>query len=185
MKKQNGFTILEVSIATAILLVITGTILGAITYAYRATAMADNTMIASSANARAVAAMREDLIQTSRNFAGNYAPFIDTDSTELRFRRIDSFSASTGRASYESFYTCYFLDTSKSILYRRYRDLSGTLLTTPLSLALAPHVTVFTPAIDTDAKTVTITLTTSRGESARGEDASTTRTVIIKPFNID
>lgn len=185
MKRQNGFTILEVAISTAILLIIAGTILGAITYAYRATAMADNTMIASSRNAQAVAAMREDLIQTSRNFAGNYAPFIDTDSTELRFRRIDSFSASTGRASYENFYTCYFLDTTKNILYRRHRDLSGNLLTTPPTEPLAAHVTVFTPVIDTDAKNVTVTLTTSKGESARGEDASTTRTVIIKPFNID
>ncbi len=182
---ERGFTVVEVAVSVAIMAIITGIILGTITYFYRAAALADNTMMVSARSSQALAHMREDLLQTSRNFAGNYAPFIDTDSTELRFRKIESFSAQTGRATYENFYTCYYLDTSKDVLYKRYRDLSGTLLSNPAPHALASTITAFTPVLDTEARTVTITLTTTTGDSERSEDASITRTVVITPFNID
>jgi type II secretory pathway pseudopilin PulG len=188
----NGFTLIETAISFTILLLLTGVIMGSITNIYKATAQADNTMLVSAQNSRAVGAMREDLLQTSRNLppSGNYGPFLDPDpwqsgTSELRFRRINGFNTSTGRATYENQYTCYWLDTTKDTLYRRYRDLSGTLLTTPPAKAIGTHVTVFTPEIDADAQTVTITLTTSRGSTEREEEATTTRTVIITPFNID
>lgn len=179
----KGFTVIEVVIASVIIMILTGVILGALTNIFRATVLSDNTMLTSTQNARAISAMREDLIQTSRNFARPYAPQIVVD--ELRFRKLSGFDTGTRTPTYENRYTCYWLDTSKDVLYRRFRDLAGDMLANPAPEAIGNFVTEFTPAIDTDLQRVTITLTTSKGEAAREEDATVTRTVVIKPFNTD
>jgi Tfp pilus assembly protein PilE len=179
----DGFTVVEVVIAVVILMLMTGIVLGSITNIYRATELSDNTMLTSSQNSRAIAVMKEDLLQSSRNFSRPYAPQVVGD--ELRFRRLSGFSMTTEHSTYENFYTCYYLDTSRDILYRRYRNLAGDLLSDPKPRAIGNFVTAFTPVIDTDLQTVTITLTTSKGDAARAEDAATTRTVVVKPFNTD
>jgi type II secretory pathway pseudopilin PulG len=179
----RGFTAVEVVVAAVIIMILTGVILGSLSSVFRATALSDNTMLTSTQNARAISAMREDLIQTSRNFSRPYAPQVV--SGELRFRKISGFNQGTKTPSYENRYTCFYLDTSKDVLYRRYRNLAGDLLSDPKPEAVGNFVTEFTPAIDTDLQTVTITLTTSKGKAAHEEDAAVTRTVAIKPFNTD
>ena len=180
-----GFTLVEAVVALTVLMLLVGIVMGSISNMYRATTFSDNTLLVNTENSRAMAAMREDLLQTSRNFSGNYAPFTDAGTSEVRFRKINGFSISSGRATYENRYTCYYLDSASNTLYRRYRDLSGSLLTSPPREVLGQHVTSFTPSIDTNTKTVTITLTTLRGETARNEQATITRSVVVTPFNID
>lgn len=181
--KCRGFTVVEAVIAVTIIMVMTGVILGSLTSIFRATALSDNAMLTSTQNARAIAAIREDLLQTSRNFSRPYAPQVV--GGELRFRKVSGFNTTTKSPIYESFYTCYYLDAAKHVLYRRFRDLAGDLLAAPAPEAVGNFVTVFTSSIDTDMQTVSITLTTSKGESALKEDAATTRTAVIKPFNTD
>ncbi len=191
MKSEcGGFTIIEAMISMTVLVLLTAFVLGSISNTYMATTMADNAMLVTTQESRALGIIREDLLQTSRNFppSGNYGPFLDPDPwqpgiSELRFRKINGFSA--GHATYENQYTCYYLDTTNNILWRRYRDLSGTLLTDPPAEVIGLYVTTFTPVIDANAKTVTITLTNSKGRADRNEDASITRTVVITPYNID
>jgi type II secretory pathway pseudopilin PulG len=183
--RNAGFTMVEAVISVTILLLIAGVIMGSISSYNRATALADNNMLVNAENSRALATVREDLMQTSRNFSGSYAPRIHAGTSELRLRRVNGFNKSAGRATYESRWACYYLDTSEGLLYRRYRDLSGNLLTDPPAKAVAQFVTAFTPVIDADAQTVTITLTTSKGRSERSEDIAVTRTIIIRPYSID
>jgi len=185
IKRQHGFTIIEAVISLTILLLIAGVIMGSITNIYRSTNLSDNTMLVSSQNARAMSEIREDLLQTSRNFQGIYAPFLDAGTSELRFRRISGFNATSGAATFENQYACYWLDTSTDILYRRFRNLGGTLLSNPAPEPIGAYVTAFNPSVDTDACTVTISVTTSRGKTELNEDASTTRSITITPFNVD
>ena len=179
----KGFTAVEVVLAAVIIMILTGVILGSLTNVFRATALSDNDMLTNTQIARAISAMKEDLIQTSRNFSRPYAPQIVAN--ELRFRKVSGFDTGTKTSTYENRYTCYWLDTSKNVLFRQFRDLGGSLLANPAPESVGNFVTVFTPVIDTDMQTVTITLTTSKGDPTREEDASVTRTVVIKPFNTD
>ncbi len=179
----RGFTVIEIVVATSIVVIMTGVILGSLTNMFRATTLSDNTMLTNTQNARAIGAMREDLMQTSRNFARPYAPQIV--GSELRFRMLSGFNITTKTPTYDNFYTCHYLDTTRHVLYRRYRDLSGNLLSTPAPEPIGNFVTEFTPSIDTDTQNVTITLTTSKGEAAWSEDATTSRTIVITPFNTD
>jgi type II secretory pathway pseudopilin PulG len=181
--KCAGFTVIEVVVSVTIIMLMTGVILGSLTSIFRATTLSDNTMLTSTQNARAIAAVREDLIQTSCNFSRPYAPQVV--GGELRFRRLSGFNTTTKSPTYDSFYTCYYLDTAKHVLYRRCRDLAGPLLSNPAPQAVGNFVTAFTPLVDTDMQTVSITITTSKGESAFKEDAEATRTVVVKPFNTD
>lgn len=179
-----GFSIVECVVSLLILFILVGIVLGSIAKTYRATAVSDNTMIVNTESSKVLAIIREDLLQTSSNFAGQYAPFIDGGTSELRFRRLNGFSASTGRATYENEYICYNLDTTHHHLYRRRRTLGGSEITGSKQ-AIGKSVTTFTPVMDTDAGNVTITLTTTEGNTVRDDLATVTRVVVITPFNID
>ncbi len=179
-----GFSIIESVVSLAILFILVGIVLGSIANTYRATAVSDNTMIVNTESSRVLTTIREDLLQTSSNFAGQYAPFIHGGTSELRFRRLNGFSASTGRATYENEYICYNLDTTLHHLYRRRRDLGGTEIAGS-RWAVGKSVTTFTPVIDSDAGNITITLTTTEGDAVRDDLATVTRVVVITPFNID
>ena len=181
-RDSRGFTIIEAMVSVAILLILVGIIFGSIANIYRATSFSDNIMIVNTQNSRALGIIREDMLQTSNNFSGQYAPFIHGGTSELRFRKINGFDTATGRSTYANKYICYHHDSTLKFLYRRVRDLSENLLE---QKAVGECVTVFTPVIDTDAGNVTITLITSKGTIERNDDATTTRTVILKPFNID
>ena len=185
MEKESGFTIIEAVISIAILLLIAGVILSSISGYFRAASLSDNTMLVNSQNSRIMSEVTDDLMQTSRNFTGRYAPLIDEENSELRFRRVRGFSLPKERATYEEKYACYWLDSADNVLYRRYRDLAGNLLDTPEPEVIGAFVTAFSTSIDYCTCSVIITVTTSRGKSELNEDATTTRTIIVTPFNIE
>jgi type II secretory pathway pseudopilin PulG len=184
-KGEAGFTLVEALIVMVVLILMMGVIFGSIANMYRATTLSDNVMLVNAENANAIAAVREDLLQTSRNFVGLYSPRIDGATGELRMRKINGFSASTGMSTYENYWTCYYLDTGQNILWKRYRDLSENLLASPPPLAVGNYVTEFTPSIDVDAEMVTVTIGTTKGNPDRQEDTAMSRTIVVKPFNID
>ena len=188
ISKTKGFTLIETMISLAVLMIVMGSAIEVVARIMMASRVADTHMLISTENQRAMREMKNDLTCSSKNTVGPYAPVIVGD--ELRFRVVTDFDADEGCSVFSGYQLCFWLDTSSNLLFRRFRDATGTILDEApaefpgaAAQVIGQYVTGVSYSINADAGMVTITLTTSMGEVTDNDDYTQQFSVI--PYNSD
>lgn len=194
-----GFSLLEVIVAMALMMVIFGVALASTTRLLQFAELADRDMLVATENQRAMNELRNDINCSSRNCIGQYGP--EVVGGELRFRVCTGFDDDSGTSTYSDYQVCYYHDAQRSTLVRRFYnadadpseiDENGYLLNGvpefPLSgrsFVVSRHCTSVSFQLNVDAGMVTITITNSIGDPGSDTYTEYIKEFSVFPFNHD
>ena len=189
--RRKGTTLVEVIIVCALIALLLGSAMGAFTQLLAASRFTDNLMEADFQSQNAINNISLDLRCSSHNTSGDYYPRVN--GSELRFKVVNGFSMADEKATYTSYWVCYWYDTAGDRLVRRFRNDAGQLLTAApaefpgeAEQTVASNVTSVSWNVDSDTGLVFVSIKTAVGDANEVRSyAELTKSAYVLPQNMD
>jgi hypothetical protein len=185
---ETGFTLLETMVALAVFIIILAGAMSSINHLMVLAGTADRTMLVATENQRGSREMKNDLYCSTKYSQDGAPRAVDG---ELRFQTVTGFDYVEFVPKYSGYYVCYWLDTEKNLLVRRFRDLANEVLLEDApaeypgskSQVICQYCTGVSFSVNEDAGMVTITLINSIGQNGTIKYAEYNKQFSVIPFN--